>query len=205
MTVDLASRVGPDGFAEILQNRAGTRWNWVKFSRFHPARLCFLCVSPDFWRFLLEQSTDLVGGRLLYFSSSLRIARLVPSALLIFSCSQKLSNICKVSSSNLTAIWICLGLSVGRPIFFFTSSPHFCIPKIYTNGMQKSRGFWKNFHPTYGIKIRHSLSPYLPVVLGRLGTYPNRSSPLYSINFISSLLKNEYKKTTGHNDWWQFC
>lgn len=148
-----------------------------------------------------EQSTDLVGGRLLYFSLSLRTARLVPSALLIFSCSQKLSNICKVSSSNLTAIWICLGLSVGRPIFFFTSSPHFCIPKIHTIGMQKSRGFSKFFHPTYGIKIRHSLSPYLPILLGRSGTYPDRTSPHIQLTSYRISLKMGIRKppalTTG--------
>lgn len=108
----------------------------------------------------MEQSAYLVGGRLLYFSLSFLTARLVPSALLIFSCSQKLSNICKVSSSNLTAIWTCLGLSVGRPIFFFTSSPHFCIPKIYTIGMQKSRGFSNFFAlPTKNKRAPHSAAP----------------------------------------------
>jgi hypothetical protein len=39
---------------------------------------------------------------------------------------------------------------------------------------------------SYYIKIRHSLSPCLPVLLGRSGTYPDRTSPRYSISFICS-------------------
>lgn len=35
---------------EILQNRAETRRSQANFSRFHPARLCFRCVSADFRR-----------------------------------------------------------------------------------------------------------------------------------------------------------
>nr|DAH04416.1 MAG TPA: hypothetical protein [Caudoviricetes sp.] len=50
----------------------------------------------------------------------------------------------------------------------------------------KSQEVFQNFHPTYGIKIRHSLSPCLPVLLGRSGTYPDRTSPRYSISFICS-------------------
>lgn len=113
----------------------------------------------------MEQSTCLVGWRLLYFfmsSSNFLIPRLIASARSHSSCLQYSLRILLEHPSNLTVIRSFLGLLVGRPVLGDICSillPFVCHNLYYILCLPKVKRFFQNiFYPTYGIKKRANFS-----------------------------------------------
>ena len=159
--------------------------------------------------FLVEQSTCLAGGRLLYFfmsSSNFLIPRLIASARSHSSCLQYSLRILLEHPSNLTVIRSFLGLSVGRPVLGDICSillSFVCHNLYYILCLPKVKSFFQNiFYPTNGIKIRCYISPYLPVPFQR-GQEHTLTGLFPAIQLISCrILKISIRKPlTPKNGW----
>ena len=151
---------------------------------------------------MVETLVVLVGlSGVSYFSSYYKIRSITfrnASVLVIPNFSQYANNLRAVCSSSLALTSIFLGfLEGGLPFCGLILSPLFCATiKLYLLSHKKSRDFSKFFHPTYGIKIRHSISPCLSLLWG--GQEHTLTGLLPSIQLTSyiSFPKNGYKNTT---------